>query len=467
MKHENINTLILGAGPAGLATAKVLAEADVPPILIERSKVSGGLMRSIKRGEFSVDIGRKELYSRIPEVDRLWRQALGNQYRSYPHRVGVLYSGKIIETSISYNGFRYGIPWNLFLESGIDYFRYRIKSFVSKPKNYEEFHYQKFGRRFSQIKDQGYQEKFKGKKWIDMPPQNDESRRRMNLIQSVKKKLNKSSVQKNKMPEWRHPAKGSGQIAEMLEKSILNNGAQIQFDAEIAGITTSQGRINAVDVKNGSDKLTYYPEHVVSSLPIEILMQIMSKNNKEIKIEKPKDDGSARRSVVLVYLFLDEPPKFDHAWLHVTCPNLKMGRVTNYAGFNGEMVPKDQTCLCVEFFCPEDDPLFELDNDELQALALEECTRARLIDAEKCFDYLAIKLPGVDPSADWQDWLTKSRLLLLDQMKQFKNLYNVNRAGTDVATYAGIKAADAILSGCRGEFDTLTDPTKYPPTADW
>jgi protoporphyrinogen oxidase len=52
------HTLILGAGPAGLAAAYRLALGGVRPVLVEASDRTGGLMRSIRRHDFQVDVGR-------------------------------------------------------------------------------------------------------------------------------------------------------------------------------------------------------------------------------------------------------------------------------------------------------------------------------------------------------------------------------------------------------------------------
>jgi len=165
---------------------------------------------------------------------------------------------------------------------------------------------------------------------------------------------------------------------------------------------------------------------------------------------------------LLVYLFLNEAPRFPHVFLKVTCPKMRAGRITNYAAFDGRMVPAGRTCLCVEFFAVEAAALLDRSHEELRELAQEECVKAGLVDGAKCFDCLILKMPEADAATHWRDWLSESKLLLLARLQRFENFYNVNRAGTDVATYAGMKAADAILSGDRSEFDYRTDPTRDP-----
>ena len=99
-----LDTLVVGAGPSGLTAADHLAAAGRRPLVIERSDQVGGLIRSLKRGAFVVDLGRKELYARIPEIDRLWNSVLGTAYRPYPHRVGSLFNGRILELSGRHRG---------------------------------------------------------------------------------------------------------------------------------------------------------------------------------------------------------------------------------------------------------------------------------------------------------------------------------------------------------------------------
>ena len=81
VKTESIHTLILGAGTSGLAAGYALTKAGVKPVILEKDSVPGGLFRSIHRGDFIVDIGRKELYNRIAKVDSFWSELLGTDYQ--------------------------------------------------------------------------------------------------------------------------------------------------------------------------------------------------------------------------------------------------------------------------------------------------------------------------------------------------------------------------------------------------
>ena len=163
-----IHTLIIGAGPSGLATAHKLAEAGIVPLIVEKSQAAGGLMRSLARGDFTFDIGRKELYTRIPEVDRLWREILRDDYRDYPHRVGSLYRGRILELSSRYRGLRRGLPLSWLIGGSLDLMRCWLGSSLSRPQNYQDYWYRRAGRRFARMFAQGYWEKFRGQAYKEM-----------------------------------------------------------------------------------------------------------------------------------------------------------------------------------------------------------------------------------------------------------------------------------------------------------
>ena len=419
-------------------------------------------MRQIKHGEFTLDVGRKELYTRIPEVERLWEELLGGNYRPYPHRVGSLYDGKIFEMSSKFQGFRRGMSWSRFLLCGIDLLWGWANLAVSRPRTYEQYWHRSAGRRFSHLLAQGYWEKFRGQKWADMPVPEIETNGHAKgsyQFQAIKKAVSLAlGGEPSQQSEWRHPANGTGQIGNILERRILESGGRIQFESEVTEIIWSDGRIREVGTQTPAGKINYRPTNVISSLPIELLGRYLFSRQHNGSVNGTQAPDSILQSVVLVYLFLDEEPRFPHAWLEVNDPKVRAGRITNYAAFNGDMVPKGQTCLCVEFFCVGADPLLDLDPAELRDLAMQECVSNGLVDSVKCYDYLAVKMPRVNAATSWREWQESTRLQLLDEVRQFENLYHINRPGMDKACYAGLEAAMAVLSGDRAGFDQRTAP---------
>jgi protoporphyrinogen oxidase len=465
MKRETVHTVVLGAGPAGLAAAYTLAKAGQPPVVVEKAKVAGGLMRSLKRGEFIVDIGRKELYNRLEKVDRFWGDLLGDDYRQYPHRGGILYDGHIIEISPAFRGFRRGMPWGMFAGCAADFLGTRLRP-QAPPRNLEEYFYQKRGRRLTRIVSQGFQEKLAGTRWADVPlPPGYQDARDASFLDTARGLVTRTFSQKEVNTfkgMWRHPAKGTGQICDALHKGAEERGGRFLFDASVASLEHDGSRVTSVVVDHGGETTAYDAQHVISSIPTPFLLKLLMKDRFDSLDPALKAPPSSKKTIVLVYLFLNESPHFPHAWLNVTCPKTRIGRITNYTGINGDMVPPGKTCLCCEFYCLAGDPLLAGDDAAFTKLALDDCQRFGLATASTCFDSMVLRLPGADASQNRHNWMSNMRKGLLDELRPFRNLYYAARTDLDIATLAGIESAEAALSGDRTLFDRHIDPRELP-----
>ncbi len=464
MRIENVHTLILGAGPSGLAAGYTLANAGLKPVILERDKNAGGLMRCLHHGEFVVDIGRKELYNRLARVDEFWNKLLGSDYRSYPHRGGILYQGHIIDMSPSFQGIRRGMPWGMFFGCILELLWCRMKPGRKAPATVEEYFYQTRGQRMTRIFSQGFQEKLTGKKWAEvrLSPDRDSGREPgffATFQEALARAFSKKEVNTFK-GIWRHPAKGCGQICDSIAQGMLDAGGEMYFQVRLTGMTGANGKIESVTAEVDSETVTYKPQYVISSVPLEILKKFLIADPSALVSVRPKPPSLPQRTVVLTYLFLDEEPRFPQAWLQVTEPGIRIGRITNYTAFNGDMVPKGKTCICCEYYCFGADPLLEKDDAAIAKMTLDDCNRFGLVDATKCFDQVVLRLPGADASQNRDNWMQKSRLKLIEELAQFKNLYCVNRTETDIATLAGMEAAEAILAGDRTTFDRNVDPAE-------
>jgi protoporphyrinogen oxidase len=92
---ETIETLIIGAGPAGLTTAYRLAKAGRDVVVIEQDKnCVGGISRTVSYKGFLFDIGGHRFFSKSREVVALWNEILPDDFLERPRLSRIYYDGK-------------------------------------------------------------------------------------------------------------------------------------------------------------------------------------------------------------------------------------------------------------------------------------------------------------------------------------------------------------------------------------
>jgi hypothetical protein len=165
--------------------------------------------------------------------------------------------------------------------------------------------------------------------------------------------------------------------------------------------------------------------------------------------------------VVLVYLFLNEEPKFPHAWLQVTdtkdqnWPHHQLLRLQRHDGAEGKNVPVLRVLLLWAGPAPGVEERGNCGNWPWSSAPNSICSIPASVSINWCCGF-----PGADASQNRDNWMSKARLQLLAELKPFQNLYYVNRTETDLATLAGVEAAEAIVAGDRTEFDLQLDPAQ-------
>jgi protoporphyrinogen oxidase len=90
------SVICIGAGPAGLTAAYLLAKRGVPVTVIERDPVHvGGIARTVQHEGFRFDIGGHRFFSKSAAVEALWSEILGPDLLERPRKSRVYYRGKL------------------------------------------------------------------------------------------------------------------------------------------------------------------------------------------------------------------------------------------------------------------------------------------------------------------------------------------------------------------------------------
>ena len=69
--------VIIGAGPAGLASGYEFVRRGIYPIILERAGIVGGISRTESYKDFNFDIGGHRFFSKKEEINQLWENMLG------------------------------------------------------------------------------------------------------------------------------------------------------------------------------------------------------------------------------------------------------------------------------------------------------------------------------------------------------------------------------------------------------
>ena len=88
------DTLIAGAGPAGLTAAYELAKAGARALVIEKSTRVGGISRTETYEGYRFDIGGHRFFTKVGEVEALWHEILGDDFVETPRLSRIFYDGK-------------------------------------------------------------------------------------------------------------------------------------------------------------------------------------------------------------------------------------------------------------------------------------------------------------------------------------------------------------------------------------
>jgi protoporphyrinogen oxidase len=92
---NHAETLVIGAGPAGLTAAYVLAKEGRSVVVLEQDpRYVGGISRTVNHNGFLIDIGGHRFFSKSREIVEMWEEILPDDFLDRPRLSRIYYDGK-------------------------------------------------------------------------------------------------------------------------------------------------------------------------------------------------------------------------------------------------------------------------------------------------------------------------------------------------------------------------------------
>ena len=89
--------VILGGGPAGLSAAYELSGQGVRSLVLEKESSVGGLARSLQHQGYLFDIGGHRFFTKVPIIEQMWRDVLGEDLLTRPRLSRVYFRSKFFQ----------------------------------------------------------------------------------------------------------------------------------------------------------------------------------------------------------------------------------------------------------------------------------------------------------------------------------------------------------------------------------
>jgi protoporphyrinogen oxidase len=456
-----LETIIIGAGPAGLTAGYTLARHGRAALVLEQDPVYvGGISRTASYKGFLFDIGGHRFFSKSKEIVDLWNEILPDDFLERPRLSRIYYRGKF-----------YAYPLRAFealtnlglVESALCMasFGYARLFPVGEPRTFHDWVRNQFGERLFGIFFKTYTEKVWGMSCDDISA--DWAAQRIKglslgaaIVDGLRRSLNlrrgsNGAGAKTLIESFRYPRRGPGMMWEAAARKMQDMGGRLlmgravealHYDAA-AGVWTVRAR------RADGETESFRARHVMSSAPMRDLMNAIEPRPRSL----PQARELKYRDFLTVVLIGRPQKELPDNWIYIHDPSVKVGRVQNFRSWSPEMIPDGvSTYLGLEYFCFEGDGLWSSPDAELIDLARREIGRIGLMNPDEVEDACVVRQAKAYPVYD-DSYAQNVETIRREIAAHYPTLHPIGRNGMhkynnqDHAMMTGLLAALNIIRG--------------------
>ena len=430
---KNLNdkkVIIIGGGPAGLTAAYQLSKQDIPAIVLEKENKVGGISKTVKYKGFLFDLGGHRFFTKVKSVQKIWDEVLSDDFLLRPRLSRIYFNKKFFSYPMKLSKEIFGIGLlNTFLIP-ISYCKSKVFPYKEEA-NFEQWVSNRFGKKLYEIFFKTYTEKVWGMKCneisSDWAAQRIKGLSLTSLFNSLFRKKENGKVIKTLIEKFHYPRKGPGMMWEKMADMIMQQGNKVEINSNIEKIIWNKKEgVEAVEIYTEDSYKTVKGSDFISSMPIRELIKKLSPSPPPKVIEAAKK--LRYRDFIIVSLILKKSEVFPDNWIYIHDPTVKLGRIQNFKNWSPEMVEKEElTCLGLEYFCFENDGLWNLSDEDLIKLGKKELGKIGLAKEIEITDGKVVRVPKAYPIYD--DEYKEAVKTISDFINQLKNLQLVGRNG--------------------------------------
>ena len=428
-KEPSRSHYVVGGGPAGLTAALTLAEAGESVTVAEASALVGGIARTEQYKGYRFDIGGHRFFTKVGEVDALWKRLMGSDFIKVPRLSRIYYDGKYYDYPLKIPNTLRNLGAVESVRIGLSYLASRVRP-IGREDTFDQWVSNRFGKRLFERFFKTYTEKVWGipctsiqADWAAQRIQN------LSLVKAVKTALFGGNDTTSLIEEFQYPRLGPGMMWERVADNLRDMGHEVHLGRRVDRVhhdgAGTVGAVTEIDTLEGRSRRVAV-DSVVNTMPLGRLVRALDPPAPAHVLAAA--DRLKYRDFLIVVLIVDEPDPFPDNWIYIHSPEVQVGRIQNFRSWSREMVPdEDRSSIGLEYFCHAGDGLWEADDADLVEQGKRELAELGLVDPANVVDGTVIRQPKAYPVYD--EHYREAVETIRGYVEEFENLYSVGRNG--------------------------------------
>ena len=427
------SAVIIGAGPAGLTTAFELGKRGITSTVLEASDQVGGISKTVNYRGYRFDIGGHRFFSKVPLINELWQEILGEEFLLRPRLSRIYYNRHFFNYPLKPMNALVGLGPTESLFVALSYLRAK---FIQNhdEKTFEEWVSNRFGYRLYSIFFKTYTEKVWGIPCHEISADWAAQRiKNLSLKQALRNALlgarqdSAGASITSLIEQFHYPLFGPGMMWERCQALVEKQGSQTYQGIKVNRVRHRHGRVDCVSGETvRGEHVDYEGAHFISTMPLRDLVQALDPQPPEHVLRAAQ--RLRYRDYLTVVLVINRESLFEDNWIYIHSPDVKMGRIQNYKNWSPSMVPDpSKTSLGLEYFLWDKDEEWTWSQAELIERGIKEGVQLGLIDRREVIDGTVVRMEKAYPVYDqeYQENVKTIRSFL----ETFSNLQTIGRNG--------------------------------------
>jgi protoporphyrinogen oxidase len=279
--------------------------------------------------------------------------------------------------------------------------------------------------------------------------------------------IRQKSTETSLIERFLYPKFGPGQMWETVAQEVQDTGGEVLCEWKVSRILVEGSKVLSVEAQNAAGEVqTWSGKYFFSTMPIQELVRCLETPDGRSPVPeeiRAISDGLMYRDFITVGLLLDkmrvqneEADALSHklirdTWLYIQEPDVNVGRMQIFNNWSPYLLDDpSKVWLGLEYFCFQGDALWNLEDEAMIQLAVEETHRIGLIDKADVRDATVIRVEKTYPAyfgsydrfPQLREWLDG-----------WENLFLIGRNGMhkynnqDHSMLTAMTAVDNILEG--------------------